>query len=105
MRYFLSEIKIYLHYYSITFFVIVQSLIQGRTKLSRSQGFRLRGTNREELLSIRVIVQAHVDVVQALVALFQVHVDLVQALVALVQAHLPPEGLIWVVMGQFVVGP
>ena len=50
-------------------------------KLSRSQGFRLRGTNREELHSVRVLivalVQALVDLVQALDALVRVHVDLV----------------------------
>ena len=80
------------------------------TKLSRSQGFRLRGTNCEELLLMRVLVQAHVDLVQALVALVQAYVnlvqalvDLVQALVALVQAHLPQGGFIWVVRRQVVV--
>ena len=50
-------------------------------KLSRSQGFQMRGTNREELLAIRVLV----------VALVQAFLDLVQALVDLVgpeaQAH------------------
>ena len=39
------------------------------TKLSHSQGIRLRGTHREELLVIRVLV----------VALVQALVDLVQA--------------------------
>ena len=61
------------------------------TKLSRSQGFRLRGTNRKELLLKRVLVQAHVD--------------LIQTLVALVQAHPPQGGLIWMVKRQVVVGP
>ena len=90
------------------------------TKLSLSQGFRLRGRNQEELLLMRVLVQAHVDLVQAFVALVQAHVDLVQALVALfVQAHVdlvqvlvalvqanPPQGgLIGVVSRQVVVGP
>ena len=63
-------------------------------KISRGQGFRLRGTNRKELLVIRVLVVA---LVQALVDLVQAHVDLVQALVALVQTHPPQGGLIWVV--------
>ena len=45
------------------------------TKLSCSQGFRLCGTNCKELLAIRFLV----------VALVQAHVDLVQALVSLVQ--------------------
>ena len=63
----------------------MQSQIQDMTKLSRiSQGFRLRGKNCEELLAIRVLVQA---------------------LVALVQAHPPQGGLIWVVRRQVVVGP
>ena len=61
------------------------------TKLSRVQGFRLRGTNCKELLSMRVLVPAHVD--------------LVQSFVALVQAHPPQGGLIWVVRRQVVVGP
>ena len=81
------------------------------TKLSRSQGFRLRCTNHEELLLMRVLVQAHVDLVQALVAfvqahvdLVQAHIDLVQALVALVQAHPPQGGLVCVVRKQIVVG-
>ena len=52
----------------------MQSQIPDMTKLSCSQGFRLHGTNLEELLAIRVLV---VDLVQALVALFQAHVDLV----------------------------
>ena len=69
----------------------MHSLIQDMTKLSGSQGFRLRSTNREELLSIRLLVQAHVD--------------LVQALVDLVQAHPPQGGLIWVVRRQVEVGP
>ena len=75
------------------------------TKLSCSQGFRLHGTNHKELLSMRVLVQAHVDLVQALVALVQAYVDLVQALVALVQAHTTQGGLIWVVRRQVLVGP
>ena len=77
----------------------MQSLIQYMymTKLSRSQGFSLRGTNCEELLSIRVLVQVHVDLVQANVDLVQSHVDLVQALVALVQAYPARGGLIRVV--------
>ena len=54
--------------------------------ISRSQGFRLRGTNRKELLVIRVLVVA---LVQALADLDKAHVDLVQALVALVQTHPP----------------
>ena len=62
------------------------------TKLFRSQGFRLHGRNQGELLSMRVLVQAHVDLVQALVALVQAHVDLVKALVALVQVLLLWEG-------------
>ena len=70
---FLSGIIIYLHCYIVTFFVIMQSQIQDTAKLSRSQGFRLRGTNRKELLAIRVqvvaLVQALVALVQALVAL------------------------------------
>ena len=41
-----------------TFFVIVQTQIPDMTKLFCSQGFRLRGTNREELLAIRVLVVA-----------------------------------------------
>ena len=69
----------------------MQSLIQDMTKLSCTQGFRLQGTNREELLSMRVLVQAHVD--------------LVQGLVALVQAHPPLGGLIRVVKRQVVVWP
>ena len=54
------------------------------TKLSRSQGCRLRCTYLEKLLSIRVLVvalaQALVDLVQTLVALVYAHVNLVQAL-------------------------
>ena len=50
-------------------------------KLSRSQGFCLHGTNPVELHSVRVmivaLVQALVDLVQALDVLVQVHVDLV----------------------------
>ena len=53
----------------------------------------------------RVLVQDHVDLVQALVALVQAYVDLVQALVSLVQTHLPRGGLIWVVGRQVGVGP
>ena len=59
----------------------MQSQIQDMTKLSRSQGFRLRGKNREELLAIRVLV----------VALVRTLVALVRTLVALVQTH-PPQG-------------
>ena len=44
----------------------MHSQIPDLTKLSQSQGFRLRGTNREELLAIRVL---SVALVQALVAL------------------------------------
>ena len=58
------------------------------TKLSCSQEFRLRGTNCEELLAIRVLVVA-----------------LVQALVALVQAYFAQGELIWLVRRQVVVGP
>ena len=75
-------------------------------KLSRSQGFR---TNHEELLAIRVLVvalvQALVDLVQALIAFVQAHVDLIQALSALVQTHPPQGGLIWLVRRQVVMGP
>ena len=39
------------------------------TKFSRSPGFGLCGTNPKELLGIRVLVQAHNDLVQALVVL------------------------------------
>ena len=50
-------------------------------KLSRSQGFLLPGRDRVELYSVRVLsvglVQALVDLVQALDALVRVHVDLV----------------------------
>ena len=74
-------------------------------KLSSGQGFHLRGRNHEELFSMKVLVQAHVDLVQSLVARVQAHVDLVQALVALVQVHPPQGGLIWVVCRQVVVGP
>ena len=59
------------------------------TKLSCSQGFHLRGTNREDFLSLKVLVDALVyalvDLVQAHVAPVQAYVDLVQALVDLVQ--------------------
>ena len=68
-------------------------------KLSRSQGFRLYGTNRVELHSVRflivALVQALDDLVHALDVLDRVHVDLFQALVALFQAHPPQGGLIW----------
>ena len=74
--------------YRFTFFVIVQSQIPDLTKLFRKQGSRLRGTNRRELLSIRVLV---VGLVKALVALVQAHVDLVLDLVDLFQAQL----LLW----------
>ena len=105
-----------LHYYSITFFVILHSQIQDMKKLSCSQGFRLRGTYCEELLAISVLiialvqalvglVQAHVDLVQALVALVQALVALVQALFSLVQVHPTQGGLIWLVRRQVVVGP
>ena len=81
-----------IHTYIITVLLSLSSCNHRfKTKLSRSQGFPLHGTNHEELLSIRVLVvalvQALVDLVQALVALVQAHVDLVQALVALNQAH------------------
>ena len=50
-------------------------------KLSHSQGFCLHGTNCVELHSVRVLivalVQALVDLVQALEVLVWVHVDLV----------------------------
>ena len=69
----------------------MQAQIQYMTKLSRSQEFRLSAKNREELLSVRVLVQANVDLVPA-------HVDLVQA-------NSPQGGLIWVVRRQDVVGP
>ena len=50
-------------------------------KLSRSQGFCLHGTNCVELHLVRVLilalVQAIVDMVQAIDALVWVHVDLV----------------------------
>ena len=50
-------------------------------KLSFSQGFRLLGTNQGELDSVRALifalVQALIDMVQALDALVRVHVDLV----------------------------
>ena len=50
-------------------------------KLSRSRGFRLHGRDRVELYSVRVLivalVQALVDLVQALDSLVWVHVDLV----------------------------
>ena len=76
----------------------MESQIPDMTTLSYSQGFRLCDTNHEELLAIRVLVftlvQALVDLVQALVALVQAHADLVQALVALVQTHPPQGGLI-----------
>ena len=79
------------------------------TTLSRIQGFRLCGTNRKELLTIRVLVGALVlalvNLVQALVALVKAHADLVQALVVLVHPH-PPQGeLIWLVRRQVVMGP
>ena len=51
------------------------------------------------------LVQAHGNLVQALVAVVQAHVDLVQALVTLVQAHPPQGGLISVARRQVVVGP
>ena len=74
----------------------MQSQIQDMTKLSLSQGFRLRGTNPKELLAIRVLVVALVlaltYLVQALVALVQGQDDLVQA-----QTHPPQGGLIWLV--------
>ena len=57
-----------------------------------AEAFRLRGTNCEELLSIRVLV---VTLVQALVALVQAHVDLVLA-------QPPQGGLIWMVRRQIV---
>ena len=83
--------------------------MQDMTNLSRSHGFRLCGTNREELHAIRVLVvalvQALVALVQALVAIVQAHVDLIQAFVALVQAHPPQGGLIWLVRRQVVMGP
>ena len=66
----------------------MQSQIPDMTKLSHSQGFRLHGTNCQELLAIQVLVvalvQGLVDLVQAHVALVHAHVDLVQALFALV---------------------
>ena len=83
----------------------------------------MRGTNREELLAIRVLVvalvqafldlvqalvdlvQALFDLVQALVALVQAHVDLGQARVALVQTYPPQVGLIWLVSRLVVMGP
>ena len=76
-------------------------------KLSSSQGFRLHGTTRVELHSVRVLIVAlvqaldalvrgHVDLVQALVALFQ-------ALIALFQAHPPQGGLVWMIKKQVVV--
>ena len=87
---------------SITFCVTVQSQIQDMTKLSRCQGFRLPGINHEELLAVRVLdialVQVHVDLVQALVTLFQ-------ALVPLVKADSSQGGLIWLERRQVVVGP
>ena len=50
-------------------------------KLSHSRGFRLHGRDCVELYSVRVLivalVQALVDLVQALDALVRVHVDLV----------------------------
>ena len=51
---------------------------------------------------IRVLVVA---LVQALADLDKAHVDLVQALVALVQTHPPQGGLIWLVRRQVVMGP
>ena len=67
-------------------------------QLARSQGFRLHGRDRVELYLVRVLivalVQALVDLVQALDALVRVHVDLVKALVALFQAHPSQEGVI-----------
>ena len=50
-------------------------------QLSRSHGFHLSCTNHVELLSIRVVIVA---LLQALLALVQAHVDLFQALVVLV---------------------
>ena len=79
-------------------------------QLSCSQGFRLPGTNRMELLQWEVLLLLWFN--QALVALVQANFDLVQALVALVQAldalvqaHHPQRGLKWVVKRQVVVGP
>ena len=73
----------------------MHSLIQDMTKISCSQGFGLLSTNCEELLLMRVLVQGHVELVQALVALVQAHVDLVLA-------QPPQGGLIWMVRRQIV---
>ena len=43
--------------------------------------------------------------IQLVVALVPAHVDLVQALIALVQTHPSQGGLIWLVRRQVVVGP
>ena len=92
-------------------------------QLSCGQGFRLGGTNHKELFSVEILivdlvqalvdlvqalnalVLAHVDLVQALIAVVQAFIDLVQALVALVQVHPPQGGLTCVVRRQVVVGP
>ena len=63
-------------------------------KLSFSQGFSLHGTNRVELLSVRILIVALVQALDALVRVF----------VALFLANLPQGGLIWMVKRQVVVG-
>ena len=55
------------YYFIVCFFVFVHSQIQDMQKLSRIQGFRLHGTNHVELHSVRVLIVALVQALDALV--------------------------------------